>query len=51
MEPFCYSPSGWDNEKKIGILHENFLTVKAEDPFEDFIMMPPIRKVRDVVGM
>lgn len=39
------SPSGWDNEKKIAILHENFTTVRPEDPFEDFIMKPPVRKV------
>lgn len=42
---FC-SPSGWDNEKKIAILHENFQSVKAEDNFEDVIVKPPIRKVR-----
>lgn len=40
-----FSPSGWDNEKKIGILHENFTTVRPEDPFEDFITKPPVRKV------
>uniref|UniRef100_A0A8C7UEB8 Dynein light intermediate chain n=1 Tax=Oncorhynchus mykiss TaxID=8022 RepID=A0A8C7UEB8_ONCMY len=38
-------PSGWDNEKKIAILHENFTTVRPEDPFEDFIMKPPVRKL------
>uniref|UniRef100_A0A673A865 Dynein light intermediate chain n=1 Tax=Sphaeramia orbicularis TaxID=375764 RepID=A0A673A865_9TELE len=38
-------PSGWDNEKKIGILHENFTTVRPEDPFEDFITKPPVRKL------
>ncbi|RXN26320.1 cytoplasmic dynein 1 light intermediate chain 1-like isoform X1 [Labeo rohita] len=41
---FCLHPSGWDNEKKIAILHENFQTVKAEDNFEDVIVKPPIRK-------
>lgn len=40
------SPSGWDNDKKIAILHENFTTVRPEDPFEDFITKPPVRKVR-----
>ncbi|TRY69775.1 hypothetical protein DNTS_006005 [Danionella cerebrum] len=40
-----FIPSGWDNDKKIGILHENFTTVRPEDPFEDFIMKPPIRKL------
>lgn len=45
---FCltFSPSGWDNEKKIGILHENFQTLKADDNFEDVIVKPPVRKVR-----
>ncbi|XP_071375791.1 cytoplasmic dynein 1 light intermediate chain 2 isoform X1 [Centroberyx affinis] len=40
-----FIPSGWDNEKKIGILHENFTTVRPDDPFEDFIIQPPIRKL------
>uniref|UniRef100_A0A7N8XGN7 Dynein light intermediate chain n=1 Tax=Mastacembelus armatus TaxID=205130 RepID=A0A7N8XGN7_9TELE len=40
-----FIPSGWDNEKKIGILHENFTTVRPEDPFEDFITTPPVRKL------
>ncbi|KAG9341359.1 hypothetical protein JZ751_019465 [Albula glossodonta] len=40
-----FIPSGWDNEKKIAILHENLLTVKAEDAFEDFITKPPVRKL------
>ncbi|XP_033854631.3 cytoplasmic dynein 1 light intermediate chain 1 [Acipenser ruthenus] len=39
-----FIPSGWDNEKKIGILHENFQTLKAEDSFEDVIIKPPVRK-------
>lgn len=38
-------PAGWDNEKKIAILHENFTTVKPEDAYEDFIVKPPVRKV------
>ncbi|KAL1007082.1 hypothetical protein UPYG_G00081650 [Umbra pygmaea] len=38
-------PSGWDNEKKIAILHENFTTVRPEDSFEDFIIKPPVRKL------
>nr|XP_020670041.1 cytoplasmic dynein 1 light intermediate chain 2 [Pogona vitticeps] len=41
---FC-RPAGWDNEKKIAILHENFTTVKPEDSYEDFIIKPPIRKL------
>uniref|UniRef100_A0AAY4AZL2 Dynein light intermediate chain n=1 Tax=Denticeps clupeoides TaxID=299321 RepID=A0AAY4AZL2_9TELE len=40
-----FIPSGWDNEKKIAILHENFTNIRPEDPFEDVIMKPPIRKL------
>ncbi|CAH2324417.1 cytoplasmic dynein 1 light intermediate chain 2 [Pelobates cultripes] len=40
-----FIPAGWDNEKKIGILHENFSTVKPEDAYEDFIAKPPVRKL------
>ncbi|XP_029315290.1 cytoplasmic dynein 1 light intermediate chain 2 isoform X2 [Cottoperca gobio] len=40
-----FIPCGWDNEKKIGILHENLTTVRPEDPFEDFITKPPVRKL------
>ena len=41
-----HRPAGWDNEKKIAILHENFTTVKPDDAYEDFIAKPPVRKVR-----
>ncbi|XP_042349269.1 cytoplasmic dynein 1 light intermediate chain 2 isoform X1 [Plectropomus leopardus] len=40
-----FIPSGWDNEKKIGILHENLTTVRPDDPYEDFITKPPVRKL------
>ncbi|XP_030639020.1 cytoplasmic dynein 1 light intermediate chain 1-like [Chanos chanos] len=40
-----FIPSGWDNEKKIAILYENFQTLKANDNFEDVIVKPPIRRV------
>ncbi|RMC08904.1 hypothetical protein DUI87_13898 [Hirundo rustica rustica] len=40
-----FIPAGWDNEKKIAILHENFTTVKPEDAYEDFIVKPPVRKL------
>uniref|UniRef100_A0A8C6CRY1 Dynein light intermediate chain n=1 Tax=Moschus moschiferus TaxID=68415 RepID=A0A8C6CRY1_MOSMO len=40
-----FIPAGWDNEKKIAILHENFTTVKPEDTYEDFIVKPPVRKL------
>uniref|UniRef100_A0ACB8FUP4 Cytoplasmic dynein 1 light intermediate chain 1 n=1 Tax=Sphaerodactylus townsendi TaxID=933632 RepID=A0ACB8FUP4_9SAUR len=39
-----FIPAGWDNEKKIGILHENFQTLKSGDSFEDIITKPPVRK-------
>ncbi|XP_006635660.2 cytoplasmic dynein 1 light intermediate chain 1 [Lepisosteus oculatus] len=39
-----FIPAGWDNEKKIAILHENFQSLKAEDNFEDIIVKPPVRK-------
>ncbi|XP_004634287.1 cytoplasmic dynein 1 light intermediate chain 1 [Octodon degus] len=39
-----FIPAGWDNDKKIGILHENFQTLKSEDNFEDIITKPPVRK-------
>lgn len=45
------SPSGWDNEKKIAILHENFTSLRPDDPFEDVIAKPPIRKVGRVTDM
>uniref|UniRef100_A0A4W3JRU2 Dynein light intermediate chain n=1 Tax=Callorhinchus milii TaxID=7868 RepID=A0A4W3JRU2_CALMI len=39
-----FIPAGWDNEKKIGILHENFQSLKDDDNFEDIISKPPVRK-------
>lgn len=48
---FSFSPSGWDNEKKIGILHENLTTVRPEHPFEDFITKPPVRKVKVIADI
>ncbi|XP_072109793.1 cytoplasmic dynein 1 light intermediate chain 1-like isoform X2 [Mobula birostris] len=39
-----FIPAGWDNEKKIGILYENFQSLKPDDKFEDGIMKPPVRK-------
>ena len=40
------SPSGWDNEKKIAILYENFQSLKMNDNLEDVIVTPPLRKVK-----
>ncbi|XP_012689915.2 cytoplasmic dynein 1 light intermediate chain 1 isoform X1 [Clupea harengus] len=39
-----FIPAGWDNEKKISILHENFQTLKVDDVFEEAIVKPPVRK-------
>lgn len=36
---------GWDNEKKIVILYENFIIVKLEDVYEDFIVKLFVRKL------
>uniref|UniRef100_A0A8V0ZQI8 Dynein light intermediate chain n=1 Tax=Gallus gallus TaxID=9031 RepID=A0A8V0ZQI8_CHICK len=41
-----FIPAGWDNEKKIAILHENFTRVKPGYAYEDFIAKPRVRKVR-----
>lgn len=46
-----FRPAGWDNEKKIAILHENFTTVKPEDVYEDFITKPPVRKVHKSITL
>ncbi|XP_031424597.1 cytoplasmic dynein 1 light intermediate chain 2 isoform X2 [Clupea harengus] len=40
-----FIPSGWDNEKKIAILHENINNLRPDDPFEDVIGNPPVRKL------
>uniref|UniRef100_A0A8C7Q963 Dynein light intermediate chain n=1 Tax=Oncorhynchus mykiss TaxID=8022 RepID=A0A8C7Q963_ONCMY len=40
-----FIPSGWDNEKKVAILYENFQSLKREDKFEEVIVQPPVRKV------
>ena len=40
-----FSPSGWDNEKKISILYENMASMKPDDTYEDVIAKPVMRKV------
>eukprot|EP00076_Gallus_gallus_P041519 XP_025007057.1 cytoplasmic dynein 1 light intermediate chain 2-like [Gallus gallus] len=40
-----FIPAGWDNEKKIAILHENFTRVKPGYAYEDFIAKPRVRKL------
>uniref|UniRef100_A0A6Q2YQ26 Dynein light intermediate chain n=1 Tax=Esox lucius TaxID=8010 RepID=A0A6Q2YQ26_ESOLU len=43
-----FIPSGWDNEKKVAILYENFQSLKKEDKFEEVIIQPPVRKVKSL---
>ncbi|WAR12001.1 DC1L2-like protein [Mya arenaria] len=37
-------PAGWDNDKKIAILHENLQNIKPTDAYEDVIAKPIVRK-------
>ncbi|CAH0549343.1 unnamed protein product [Brassicogethes aeneus] len=39
-----FIPSGWDNMKKISILHENMQTCKPDDYYRDVIVQPATRK-------
>lgn len=39
-----FIPAGWDKDKKIAILYENFATVKQDDAYEDIIGKPLIKK-------
>ena len=41
-----FIPAGWDNEKKIAILHENMHSVRPDQHYTDVIAKPIIRKVR-----
>ena len=38
---FVCSPCGWDSDKKIAILAENLMTIKADEEFEAVIKRPP----------
>ena len=41
-------PAGWDNMKKISILHENLQSMKPDDYYRDVIAQPATnRKVRN----
>ena len=40
-----FSPTGWDNEKKISILYENMHSVKPGQYYTDVIARPIVRKV------
>lgn len=37
-------PAGWDNMKKISILHENLQSMKASDYYRDVIVQPVINR-------
>lgn len=39
-----FIPAGWDNEKKIAILHENMTSLKPDDPFGDHIKKPSLKR-------
>lgn len=39
-----FIPSGWDNMKKISILHENMHSCKPDDYYRDVIVQPATRK-------
>ena len=41
-----HSPSGWDNEKKIGILYEHMKSLSPSEPYEKIIMTPKTSQVR-----
>lgn len=41
---FNYSPAGWDNMKKISILHENLQSMKPDDYYRDVIAQPSINR-------
>ena len=45
LSSFYFRPTGWDNDKKIAILHENLQNIKPEEAFEDVISKPITRKV------
>lgn len=43
---FHNRPSGWDNMKKISILHENLVSMKPDDYYRNVISPPvSVRKV------
>ncbi|KAJ8680935.1 hypothetical protein QAD02_016722 [Eretmocerus hayati] len=48
-------PAGWDNNKKISILHENLQSMKPDDDYSDVIVQPPsnrknIQKQAEIVA-
>ncbi|KAF5396206.1 Cytoplasmic dynein 1 light intermediate chain 2 [Paragonimus heterotremus] len=42
-----FVPTGWDSEKKIAILEENFTQIRGSDPYNDVIPRPPPRRSTD----
>jgi dynein light intermediate chain 1 len=46
VRSFNFSPAGWDNEKKIAILHENMHSIKPDQYFTDVIARPIVRQAR-----
>lgn len=43
-----FSPAGWDSVKKINILSEHLKVILPEDRFEDHIVKPQLRKVKEL---
>ena len=37
-----FIPIGWDNEKKISILHDTLGDIQASQPFETVVTAPPL---------
>ncbi|KAL5022524.1 hypothetical protein ScPMuIL_001679 [Solemya velum] len=49
-----FVPTGWDNEKKVSILYENFNSMKPDFAYDDVILKPvtrkPVQKDAEVVA-
>lgn len=41
---FHFRPAGWDNIKKIAILHENLQSMKPDDYYRDVIAQPSVNR-------
>ncbi|CAH1780135.1 unnamed protein product [Owenia fusiformis] len=39
-----FIPAGWDKDSKISILHETMSNIQPEDPYDDVIVKPNLRK-------
>lgn len=48
---FNFSPAGWDNNKKISILHENLQNMKPDDYYRDVIVQPPANRKVNFINL